>query len=132
MAEKELQIGNLDVRVTELEKELEDKDKVISDLQTDMGALTAIVYAMKEKLGDDFKSIDDDRINPGKGKHHPLNGSLTSANILTQHVMVHISRTHSLNLMQRWKDTMLLSQVKPGSRKQLSYEQFIKMLQTKK
>ena len=54
------------MRVTELEKEVEYKDKVISDLQTDMGALTAIVYAMKEKLGDDFKSIDDERINPEK------------------------------------------------------------------
>ena len=39
---------------------------MISDLQTDLGALNAIGYAMKEKLGEDFKSIDDERINPEK------------------------------------------------------------------
>ncbi|CAH1434146.1 unnamed protein product [Lactuca virosa] len=58
--EKDLLIGKLDVRVSDLEKENSENNKQISELQANLGGLTAFYFDLKEKLigkfGDEFKS----------------------------------------------------------------------------
>ncbi|CAI9268174.1 unnamed protein product [Lactuca saligna] len=56
--EKDLLIGNLDVKVFEIEKENSQKNKHISDLQANLGGLTALYFDLRDKLigkfGDEF------------------------------------------------------------------------------
>ena len=58
--EKYILIGNLNIQVSDLEKEVESKSKQISDLHTHLGALIVCYYDLKSKLaskfGDKFKT----------------------------------------------------------------------------
>ncbi|CAH1430711.1 unnamed protein product [Lactuca virosa] len=62
--EKDSLIGKLDVRVSELENENSQKNKQISELQANLGGLTAFYFDLKDKLivkfGDEFKSSSSD------------------------------------------------------------------------
>ncbi|CAH1417207.1 unnamed protein product [Lactuca virosa] len=62
--EKDLLIGKLDVRVSELEKDNSQKNKQISDLQANLGGLTAFYFDLKDKLfrnfGDELKMSSSD------------------------------------------------------------------------
>ena len=61
ITEKDVLIGNLDIRVSDLEEENFQKSKQISDLQLNLGALSAGYFDLKNKLiaefGDKFKTI---------------------------------------------------------------------------
>ncbi|CAI9283992.1 unnamed protein product [Lactuca saligna] len=65
--ENDLLIGNLDVRVYELEKENSQKNKQKSDLQANLDGLTALYFDIRDKLigqiGDEFKTSSS---NDGK------------------------------------------------------------------
>ncbi|CAH1425438.1 unnamed protein product [Lactuca virosa] len=62
--EKDLLIGKLDVIVSELEKENSQKNKDITEIQANLGGLTAFYFDLKDKLigkfGDDFKLSSSD------------------------------------------------------------------------
>ena len=48
--EKDILIGKHDVRIAELEADNALKSKQISDLQTNLGSLTAFYFSLKNKL----------------------------------------------------------------------------------
>ncbi|CAH1440411.1 unnamed protein product [Lactuca virosa] len=60
-AEKDLVIGKQDIRINELEKENYDKDSKISELQENLGGLTALLFDLKQRLfqkfGDEFQPL---------------------------------------------------------------------------
>nr|KAJ0226592.1 hypothetical protein LSAT_V11C100048590 [Lactuca sativa] len=47
---KHLVIGKQDIRISELEKDNSDKDSKISELQANLGGLTALFFDMKQRL----------------------------------------------------------------------------------
>ncbi|CAH1441181.1 unnamed protein product [Lactuca virosa] len=57
--EKDLVIGKQDIRISELEKENSGKDSNISELQANLGGLTALFFDLKQrqfqKFGDEFQ-----------------------------------------------------------------------------
>ncbi|CAH1440065.1 unnamed protein product [Lactuca virosa] len=59
--EKDLIIGNQDIRISDLEKESSIKDAKISELQANLGGLTALFFDLKQRLyqkfGDDFQPL---------------------------------------------------------------------------
>ncbi|CAH1440461.1 unnamed protein product [Lactuca virosa] len=68
-AEKDLIIGKQDIRISELEKENLIKDSKISELQGNLGGLTALFFNLKlrlfQKFGDEFHplSAEGEKIN---------------------------------------------------------------------
>ncbi|KAL4564809.1 hypothetical protein LXL04_028880 [Taraxacum kok-saghyz] len=71
-ATKDLIIGKLDVRVSELEKDNTKKNSKISYVQENLGGLTALYYDLKQRLAqkfsDDFKSFGDKGTAPSSGR----------------------------------------------------------------
>ncbi|XP_023734028.1 uncharacterized protein LOC111881878 [Lactuca sativa] len=59
--EKDLIIGRQDIRISELEKENSIKDAKISELQANLGGLTALFFDLKQRLhqkfGDEFQPL---------------------------------------------------------------------------
>ncbi|CAH1448107.1 unnamed protein product [Lactuca virosa] len=59
--EKDLLIGSLDVRVSNLEQENSFQDAKISELQANLGGITALFFDLKhrlhQKFGDDFQPL---------------------------------------------------------------------------
>nr|KAJ0190199.1 hypothetical protein LSAT_V11C800412640 [Lactuca sativa] len=61
LVEKDLIIGKQDIRISELEKKNSDKDSKISELQANLGGLTALFFDLKQclfqKFGDEFQPL---------------------------------------------------------------------------
>ncbi|CAH1423282.1 unnamed protein product [Lactuca virosa] len=60
-AEKDLIIGKRDIRISDFEKENSIKDAKISELQANLGGLTALFFNLNQRLhqkfGDDFQPL---------------------------------------------------------------------------
>ena len=58
---EDILVGKHDVRIAELEEENSMKSKQISELQTNLGSLTAFYFSLKNKIfeafGDKFQSL---------------------------------------------------------------------------
>nr|KAJ0194027.1 hypothetical protein LSAT_V11C800453500 [Lactuca sativa] len=88
-AEKDLIIGKQDFRISELEKEKSNKASKISDLQANIGGLTALLFDLKQclfqKFGDEFQplSVEGEKITASSSGPANL-ASQSSSDIATR------------------------------------------------
>ncbi|CAH1429296.1 unnamed protein product [Lactuca virosa] len=77
LAEKDLIIGNQDIRISDLEKENSIKDAKISELQANIGGLTALFFDLKQRLHQkfdgDFQPLSAEGENTFASSSGPIN-----------------------------------------------------------
>ncbi|CAH1421314.1 unnamed protein product [Lactuca virosa] len=77
--EKDFLIGNLDVRLSSLEKENSVKDTKIYELQANLGGITALLFDLKQRLhqkfGDDFQPLSSKGEKITASTSNPVNPS---------------------------------------------------------
>ncbi|CAH1443896.1 unnamed protein product [Lactuca virosa] len=78
-AEKDLIIGKQEIRINDLEKENSIKDAKISELQANLGGLTALFFDLKQclhqKFGDDFKPLSAEGEKTSASSSGPTNST---------------------------------------------------------